>query len=207
MNVNVNVISLDKTSIWLALKSHRWLKTLTIAVVYIPQQGSRQLVDLTSEQRYEDLQRQALHASRMSDILIAGNFSARVADLSNKLIPILSPRGFSDPQVNMHGWKLLSFCQASHFYLSTGQTSGDLAGQASFQARSNTQASRLDHFVAAHAYTFDLLHSCVDDSRHESNPYPIDLSMPCQDFKPLKPSMMDKWLASITGNKTRAYFM
>ena len=176
MNANANVISLEKTSIWLTLTSHKWLKALTIAFVNIPPQGSRQRVDLTLGQRFGDLQRQALLASPQGQYYNCRGL-ARVADLSDEHIPILSPRGFSDPQVKLHGRKLLSFCQASDFYLSTGRTPGNLAGQASFQARSKTQVLRLNHLVAAHANTFDLLHSCIDESRYESDHYPINLSI------------------------------
>ena len=87
----------------------------------------------------------------------------------------------TDPIVNSHGRRLLEFCKENRLYLSTGRTRGDEEGQASFKARQDTQASRLDHVISARANSFDLLHSSVDTSRHESDHFPVKLvvDLPC----------------------------
>ena len=103
------------------------------------------------------LQRHVQIAQRSSDIILAGDFNARLAGLPDEFETDLQVRGFTDPIVNSHGRRLLEFCKENRLYLSTGRTRGDEEGQASFKARQDTQASRLDHVISARANSFDLL--------------------------------------------------
>ena len=183
LKVAVNILAEDSSSIWLSLTSANFQRPLVVASCYIPPQGSHQLHDYTLDQRLEVLQRHVQIALRSGNIILAGDFNARVAGLTDEYEARLQARGFTDPVINSHGRRLLNFCQENGLYLSTGRTAGDKQAQASYKARQDTQASRLDHFIAAHANTFDLLHSSVDTSRHDSDHFPVQMvvNLPCID--------------------------
>ena len=167
---------------WLQSEGTQWIiltplaathHPLAIAACYIPPSGSPQLERKDLESRMVTLGGQISAACEVGSCLVAGDFNARIADLSEDG----PPRPFTDDVVNRHGHALVRLCGETGMQIGTGRLRGDTHAPPTYRRRSNTQPSRLDHVLLSRT---DLLRqaSCtVNAERMESDHWPLEISI------------------------------
>ena len=172
-------------TIWLTLKpQHAQQPMLTVGVCYVPPASNRspQLRRRSAQLRFDSIAEHVSAASAHSQVLLAGDFNARVGSSSQAWVSELgsgipSQLQNVDTIVNTHGRRLLQMCEDTAMVLCTGRCACDMPAQPSFKARSNTQPSRIDH-VLIDAELFHAIHSCiVGPPRPESDHLPLQLQL------------------------------
>jgi exonuclease III len=184
MNVNVQHWVTDHSSLWVKLTSPQFQRPLFIACCYLPPTASHQLVEMPLSGRFAALQDHFTAASLLGDVLLAGDFNARVGTYPAPFPPrpfFPSPRGCTDHTVTSPGRSLVHLCDDSHAFLLTGRVLGDFSATPTFKARAGTSASRLDHVVVSQSCLPQVVSSAVDTSRYESDHHPLTvcLTHPC----------------------------
>jgi hypothetical protein len=111
----------NDTALWVRIVFAGGLKPLLIASCYVPPAGSPQLQTTDIPTRFAALHAQVVAACADGDVLVAGDFNARIADLPDCNNDAAELRGASDMTVNMHGRQLLELCHSSDVLLCTGQ--------------------------------------------------------------------------------------
>ena len=134
-----------------------------LAVVYLPPLGSHRVQLKSQQERLAELAVQVSAAERMGHVLLCGDFNAHVSSDG--------ARG-----TNAAGSSLLDFCEACDLVLLTGKITGDMPAVPSFAAREHTGASRPDHCVVSRGMLPHLQSLHVDDSRLDSDHYPLRLA-------------------------------
>jgi hypothetical protein len=175
----------DASSLWVKLTSIHFPRPLFLGCCYLPPAGSAKLIDTPLPARFSALQNHITTASVLGDVLLAGDFNARVgvhpaprALRSSSLTPISpAPRGCTDYQVNLHGRSLLDLCASTTSTLLTGCVLGDLHATPTFRARSGTQPSRLDHALVSRSFLPLVVSSTINPSRLDSDHYPLEICL------------------------------
>lgn len=162
---SAQLLSADESSVWVKIQhvSHEQ-RVLFVSAVYLPPQGSRQLQQRSLQDRLDDLATTAAAAAEIGDVLMGGDFNARVGSIPDGATLLQSSlpavRGVSDDEDNSHGAAVIRVCEQSGLVLCTGRIQGDLEALPTFKARSNTRATRIDHVLAS-PQAADRLHSCA----------------------------------------------
>ena len=164
----------DDCTLWVKVKFQNSPRPLMIGCCYIPPSSSPQLRVSKLSTRMTDLSALCAAASCEGDVLLAGDFNARVAQLTETDSTEYSIRGCTDLEVNAHGHQLLALCKQSGLLLCSGRDRGDDMAVPTFKARSRTQASRLDHVLVSQGVLDNIKKSSVNIGRSDSDHHPIE---------------------------------
>lgn len=179
---SAQLLSSDESSVWVKVQhvSHDQ-RVLFVSAVYLPPQGSRKLQQLSLQDRLDGLATTAAAAAEIGDVVLGGDFNARVGSIPDgaALLQTSLPavRGMSDDNSNSHGAAMIRFCEQSGLVLCTGRIPGDQEALPTFKARSNTQATRIDHLLVS-PQAAGKLHLCaVNQQQQGSDHWPIEAAL------------------------------
>lgn len=164
----------NDSTIWVRVTFQGSPKPLIIGCSYIPPSGSPQLRLSDLPARLTSLSAMCVAASCEGDVLLAGDFNARVAQLSDTDSTGDPVRGCTDLGVNSHGHHLVALCRQSGLMLCSGRVQGDTMAVPTFKARSGTHASRLDHVIVNKGVLDNIKLSAVNIGRNDSDHHPIE---------------------------------
>lgn len=164
----------DDCTLWVKVKFQTSPRPLLIGCIYIPPSGSPQLRVSDLSGRMTSLNAMCAAASCEGDVLLAGDFNARVAQLIDTDSAEYPVRGCTDLGVNAHGHQLIALCRQSGLLLCSGRVRGDDMAVPTFKARSRTQASRLDHVIVSKGVLANIKQSSVNTGRYDSDHHPIE---------------------------------
>ena len=145
------------------------------------------------EDLFEDLLVASAEASSMGHVILAGDFNARTASLSDELDTADLP-DFMDFPVDIHpcsytapvrqsldlkhdtfGSLLLQFCCTSQFYILNGRIPGDVPAQ--FTSHANGGHSCIDYFIASPGLCNSAVNLKVHDIIATSDHFPVVLTL------------------------------
>ena len=175
LHVSVSTFACDASTLWVKLMSPSMSRPLIVCACYIPPQGSCQLVQHSASTRFESLTLNILSASAVADIIVAGDFNARVADSPDADYTVVAPREMTDEVLSSHGRHLVQMCQGSQTYLLTGRTPGDELATPSYRARQGTQPSRLDHALVSLQNHCKIISAEILSDRSDSDHFPLQV--------------------------------
>ena len=120
-----------------------------LAFATCPLRGPVSLLPSALADRLAALEADLLSACSAGDVILAGDFNARVGALDDSpdADHPLPPRGATDITVTQSGQLLVDICRRSGVALGTGRIPGDEVACPTFRARRHTQATRPDHVV------------------------------------------------------------
>jgi len=150
--------SSDETSLWVKIRFKSRSKPLLVGCCYIPPSGSPNLRQHDLAHRMSKLTTNVASAMLEGDVLLAGDFNARVGTVLEAACA--QQRGCTDGFVNAHGRQLLQLCQSTATLLCTGRAPGDESAELSFKGNSRSEGSRPDHVVANHT-VLQFITSCI----------------------------------------------
>ena len=139
----------DDSTLCVKLNVQGSCKPIILGCCYIPPSGSPQLHSFDLTARLTSMTAMVAAAVSEGDVLLAGDFNARVAQLCECDDVAYTFRGCSDTTVTVHGRSLIEACKQSGLLLCTGRAPGDELAVPTFKARSRTQASRPDHVLVS----------------------------------------------------------
>ena len=162
----------DDSSLWVKVSFHDQRKPLILGCCYVPPAGSRSLQHRCLDQRMADITARYTAAQADGNVLIAGDFNARVGRLlESEGAPA---RGCTDEVVTPHGRQLIRLCQDTHSLLCTGRTMGDESAAYSLRPTARGPGSRIDHVVAPEMLLQQICLCMVNPNRRESDHYPLE---------------------------------
>ena len=167
--------SSDDTSLWVKICFQSRSRPLLVGVCYVPPAGSPNLRQQNLQDRMSKLTANVAAAMLEGDVLLAGDFNARVGTLLEAACA--QQRGCTDSTVNAHGKQLLQLCQSTATLLCTGRAPGDEHAALSFKGNHHSPGSRLDHVVASHDLLPHITHCSVNPARPESDHHPIECTL------------------------------
>ena len=174
-NLRVRDWGSDDTSLWVQIDLPGGASPLIIGVCYIPPVGSAQLRHRSLPDRFQSLLHHLASAVQGNDVLLAGDFNARVGN------PIEddsgTPRGVTDPQITPVGRRLIELCRASGTVLRTGRVTGDVQAVPTFKARRNSRPTRPDHILVSRGTLPQVCSSFVNISQYGSDHWPIEVTL------------------------------
>lgn len=163
----------DQSSLWVRVKFTDRVKPVFFANCYIPPSSSLKLRDCDLEARLLQLQSSLQLAAAEGQVFMAGDFNARIGVFPSDFQSRPYLRGCSDHVVTSHGRNLCNFAHSNACVILTGQVKGDLLGTPTFQSRSNSVPSRLDHIITPIGDVSLVQSVSVDESRDESDHFPL----------------------------------
>ena len=182
LSIRIRDWSSDETSLWLQLSFPGHAAPLFVGSCYLPPAGSPQLRCIPLRDRLAALEQRVAAAGAAGDVLLAGDFNARVGDRAD----CGGPRGATDLVVNHNGTCLLQVSQRHDLMLCTGRALGDDRAPPTFRARAHSQPTRLDHVLVSRTAFPRVCSSVVNASRPGSDHLPIEtvLRVPAQVQRP-----------------------
>ena len=163
----------DDSSLWVRLcfkkNSH---KPLIIAVVYVPPDGSSNLHVADLDVRFSKLTARVAAAQLEGDVLLAGDFNARVGHLEESTRA--RQRGCTDDTVNVHGRRLIRLCSETGTLLCTGRLPGDEDASYSYRAMNHDRKSRVDHVLVSQGLLTKVQSCHLNQDRNESDHTPLE---------------------------------
>ena len=149
LNLRVQDWASDATSLCVKLVFPDDHTPLLVGICYLPPAGSHQLTAISLADRLAALEADLLSACSAGDVILAGDFNARVGALDDSpdADHPLPPRGATDITVTQSGQLLVDICRRSGVALGTGRIPGDEVVCPTFRARRHTQATGPDHVV------------------------------------------------------------
>ena len=179
LNLRVQDWASDATSLWVKLVFPDYHTPLLVGICYLPPAGSRQLTAISLADRLAALEADLLSACSAGDVILAGDFNARVGALDDSpdADHPLPPRGATDITVTQSGQLLVDICRRSGVALGTGRIPGDEVACPTFRARRHTQATRPDHVVFKSATLSRATSLKVNTTRLDSDHFPMELGL------------------------------
>ena len=162
----------DDSSLWVKVSFHDQRKPLILGCCYVPPAGSRSLQHRCLDQRMADITARYTAAQADGNVLIAGDFNARVGRLMES--EGAPARGCTDEVVTPHGRQLIRLCQTTHSLLCTGRTMGDESAAYSLRPTARGPGSRIDHVLAPELLLQQISLCMVNSNRKESDHYPLE---------------------------------
>ena len=172
----------DDSSLWVKVSFHDQRKPLILGCCYIPPAGSHSLQYKCLHQRMADIVARYTAAQADGNVLIAGDFNARVGRLMES--EGAPARGCTDEVVTPHGRQLIRLCQDTHSLLCTGRAMGDESAAYSLRPTARGLGSRIDHVIAPEFLLQRISLCMVNPNRRESDHYPLEGTI-LQDLPPM----------------------
>ena len=168
-------VSDTDSALWVKVQFEGGSTPLVIGSSYVPPAGSRQLqtVDLTC--RFTGLCAEVVAARAQGNVLLAGDFNARVSNLPDG--DESNTRGCTDEGVNAHGSRRLEMCKEIDMLICTGKVVGDLDAAPTFKARTHTQATKPDNVLVSVDALPLISQLAVNTSRKDSDHHPIEMTL------------------------------
>lgn len=166
-------------TLWLRLRHPASPELFFFGVSYMPPSTSRQMQQLSADDRFDALQRQVQEAAGMGAVLLGGDFNGRIGTWEPP-VPLqarLPQRGCTDQTVNQRGKQLVEFCDTNGLVLCTGRAAGDEAAPATLRATSRTAPSRPDHLLVSPAAAGGVTACKVNSTRGDSDHHPLELRL------------------------------
>ena len=167
--------SSDDTSLWVKLTFQSRQRPLIIGACYVPPAASLSLGEVGAADRFAILAAKLTAAQIEGDVLIGGDFNARVGDLLEAACA--QQRGPMDVIINSHGRHFIDMSATTTSLLCTGRSPGDESAAFSYKASHRSPGSRLDHVVVSRDLFPCITWCMINAARPESDHHPIECSI------------------------------
>ena len=161
----------DDSSLWVRLCFNNSRRPLILGAVYIPPAGSSHLQTVDLDARFSKLTARVAAAQMEGDVLLAGDFNARVGHLEESTCA--RQRGCTDTIINGHGRRLIRLCSETGTLLCTGRLPGDEHASYSYRAIAEDRQSRVDHILVSPDLLSKVQSCHLNEGRKESDHTPL----------------------------------